>query len=1063
MKHQRNWRWLLSMVLTFAMVFSNVHPVAASELVKSVVMTDDEADMALDEAEQQKMEVMDEVDDEDAMKEVTAVATPSNAQKPEDEDDWSFDDELEDDQEADLEEVIGPDELDEPNSAGLDKTPILDDEVSEGLVGIWSDKPSILIDGEEEAEESLAMSVFDLARGVSCPTYAEVHESMTAMKDVFYEGMTWTNFEPYGSKGEWGDAYWFQGGAVKGASGGVGCAGYAFRMSDNAFGTLPARVLDRGQFTFEDVKVGDILRVNNNSHFVIVWRVGSGGVTVTEGNYNKSVHWGRSLSKAEVMAATFLVTRYPVGYSEDEDAGEVAESGTEGNLTWTLTNGGKLTISGSGAMKNYTVSDRPSWDEVNERVNELVIEDGIENIGDYAFYKSGAMGVYIPESVTTIGTGAFQEANFVAASIPGSISVVNDNAFRGCGSLTSVTVAEGVSRIGDNAFRGCTSLEYADFPASITEVGESAFLSCGIKRVRFVPGTGNVTIGDSAFAQCWYLTDVTLPQSLDKISNYMFQSCTSLASVYIPASVSDVGENPFTSTYIQHGGTIQFGGSEATWRSIGGQFVLNALPDANIIYDVPFDDPFAEIPGDPGDAVVCPGHVDEDGDGLCDLCGMEITTDPSEPTEPSEPGDGEQPCEHVDADGNGVCDKCGEAMSTGPVGPTEPTDPIVPIEPEKPGDGEEKPSGPDDSGEGDQSPVKPDEGNTGGNNTGSESKPGDAGNNGNSGDVSTPGGSTGSDTGGNNGGSTSNGGSNGSSGGSSNSGSSGGSSSSSSSGGSSSSSDSVSETTNRVISTNVSTNVDGKKVETTKWLDGTVVNVATSATGVASTEVLLPKQVVDVAQREGKTVTLPVATVQVTNTMETAATITVKTGSETPLKVLVPVTMPSAGTVAVVVGPDGVTQVVKGSTPIDAGVVVSVADGETVKIVDLSKQFADVPVDAWYKEAVNYVAARDLFNGVTETTFNPAAHMTCATLVTALARLDGVEIESGATWYAKSMEWAIARGLVNEDLDPENIATSELIAIFEKYFEIVFNDELPSTLTRAEAAQVLLNLKRCKP
>ena len=86
-----------------------------------------------------------------------------------------------------------------------------------------------------------------------------------------------------------------------------------------------------------------------------------------------------------------------------------------------------------------------------------------------------------------------------------------------------------------------------------------------------------------------------------------------LAEIYIPAGVSEIGEEPFTSTYIQYGGTISFGGSESTWRSIGGQFVLNAMPNANIKYNVPFDDPFASDPDDPGDFK--PENPDEGGSG----------------------------------------------------------------------------------------------------------------------------------------------------------------------------------------------------------------------------------------------------------------------------------------------------------------------------------------------------------------------------------------------------------------------------------------------------------------
>ncbi len=201
----------------------------------------------------------------------------------------------------------------------------------------------------------------------------------------------------------------------------------------------------------------------------------------------------------------------------------------------------------------------------------------------------------------------------MAVTIPKTTSNVKDDAFKGCENLTSASIPEGVKTIGSGAFQACTALKYLDFPASITSVGSNAFTSCGeVVQIRFAPGTGAVEIGDSAFAQCQKLVSVTLPQGLKAISSFMFQSCTSLAEIHIPANVSAIGENPFTSTYIQYGGMISFGGSEAAWKSIGGQFILNSMPNATIKYDVPFDDPFASDPNDPGDFK--PTYPDEGGD-----------------------------------------------------------------------------------------------------------------------------------------------------------------------------------------------------------------------------------------------------------------------------------------------------------------------------------------------------------------------------------------------------------------------------------------------------------------
>ena len=124
----------------------------------------------------------------------------------------------------------------------------------------------------------------------------QVYQAMIDYKTQYPEGTSWTN-----------DNYraW-QGGIF---AGGHGCAGFAFMLSDAAFGSLPARKLT--QFAFSDVKVGNILRVNDNTHSVIVLEVHDDHVVIAEGNYNHAVHWGRKLTSSEVLAADYMMTRYP--------------------------------------------------------------------------------------------------------------------------------------------------------------------------------------------------------------------------------------------------------------------------------------------------------------------------------------------------------------------------------------------------------------------------------------------------------------------------------------------------------------------------------------------------------------------------------------------------------------------------------------------------------------------------------------------------------------------------------------------------------------------------------
>ena len=130
----------------------------------------------------------------------------------------------------------------------------------------------------------------------AAPAESAVYSAMIALKPQYPEGMPWTNANEYAWKG----------GIF---SLGYGCAGFAFLLSDAAFGDLPARLIR--EFTYDDVRVGDILRINGNTHSVVVLEKHSDHVVLAEGNYNRSIHWGRKLSRSAVENADYILTRYP--------------------------------------------------------------------------------------------------------------------------------------------------------------------------------------------------------------------------------------------------------------------------------------------------------------------------------------------------------------------------------------------------------------------------------------------------------------------------------------------------------------------------------------------------------------------------------------------------------------------------------------------------------------------------------------------------------------------------------------------------------------------------------
>ena len=425
-------------------------------------------------------------------------------------------------------------------------------------------------------------------------SYSAVYEKLTSLKTVYPEGMTWTNFEPYGTKSK-DPHYEWKGGKILGnVNKGVGCAAFAFILSDAAFGTLQARVVNEAD-KFSLVRPGDILRINGNSHSVIVLQKTAVGVIIAEGNYNKSVHWGRALSKDEVNKADFIVTRYPENFdtSGADAVEEVIEQGTEGeNLTWTLTDRGTLTISGSGAMRDFLSNDRPKWEESGKSIATVVIEQGVTSIGNYAFYNS---------------------ASLLVISIPNSVKAIGNDAFYNCSALLSATLPkEGeLATIGNRAFKACTGLKHIDFPPSIESVGAAAFSGCtNVNKIRFMPGNkGAVTLGDNLFTECRNLQYVTLPDKADCISSGMFLHCEYLTELHIPAGIQAVridGGQPFSGC--ERLNKIYFAGSEDQWNNMEGMTALGEHRN-KIEFDIPFPDPFAPDPDDPGDGMNSNGHV----------------------------------------------------------------------------------------------------------------------------------------------------------------------------------------------------------------------------------------------------------------------------------------------------------------------------------------------------------------------------------------------------------------------------------------------------------------------
>ena len=82
----------------------------------------------------------------------------------------------------------------------------------------------------------------------------------------------------------------------------------------------------------------------------------------------------------------------------------------------------------------------------------------------------------------------------------------------------------------------------------------------------------------------------------------------------------------------------------------------------------------------------------------------------------------------------------------------------------------------------------------------------------------------------------------------------------------------------------------------------------------------------------------------------------------------------------------------------------------TVKIVDNSKDFADTR-NHWAKDAIDFVSARGLVNGISDTIYAPNNSTTRAQLWTILARQNDADLTGGSIWYEKAQNWAKDKGV----------------------------------------------------
>ena len=138
-------------------------------------------------------------------------------------------------------------------------------------------------------------------------------------------------------------------------------------------------------------------------------------------------------------------------------AAEEIASGSLGYLNWILDDSGLLTISGYARMGVVKWSENEAWHAYKDDIESVVIEEGVPNIGAYAFYNCSFLkNVTIPQTVTEIGLDSFS----------------------GCTSLEEISIPSSITKIGGSVFANCSNLKSLYIPDSVTNLGNSICFLC---------------------------------------------------------------------------------------------------------------------------------------------------------------------------------------------------------------------------------------------------------------------------------------------------------------------------------------------------------------------------------------------------------------------------------------------------------------------------------------------------------------------------------------------------------------------------------------------------------
>lgn len=341
-----------------------------------------------------------------------------------------------------------------------------------------------------------------------------------------------------------------------------------------------------GRFAFSDC--GNLVSiVIPESIIEISWQVFYNSHNLKDVYYCGSEDEWNKISVGDFNTYLYQATIHynSTGPDNESDAAEIVANGECGangsNATWTLDSEGTLTISGTGAMKDYTIISDQHTD------------------APWFSWKSNVKSIAINEGITIIGTWAFGYCDRATkATMPNSVAHINDYAFDGCESLNSIEIPVSVITMGNGVFYDCKNLISISIPKNVISIGILSFSSWGgAARITdifvdennpsYISVDGQLLNNDRTEFICYPAgrTDKSckIPNGVASIGEYAFFYCDNIESIKIPKSVKTIEQGALY--YCERLADIYYAGTPAEWKEIQINSYNDSLHSATIHYN----------------------------------------------------------------------------------------------------------------------------------------------------------------------------------------------------------------------------------------------------------------------------------------------------------------------------------------------------------------------------------------------------------------------------------------------------------------------------------------------